>query len=230
MKPPLLLIAGWAHPAESMQPLADLLRDVCTPTVIAASDFRPSSSLRPNVLLLGWSLGGQLALAAAHAQPDAVAGLILISTTARFTLGADWAHGLPAGQVRALGRALRHDLASGLQGFLHLSAARHGHAGPTPTALSPWPAPPIETLADGLRLLADTDLRPHLAAIRCPALVIHAHDDAVIPLGAGQALAAGLPAARLVVCDGVGHDLPLRAPERVAEAARAFLHAHGKTS
>lgn len=230
MKPPLLLIAGWAHPAESMQPLADLLRDVCTPTVLAASDFRPSSSLRPNVLLLGWSLGGQLALAAALAQPAAVAGLILVNTTARFTLGADWVHGLPAGQVRVLGRALRHDLASGLQGFLRLSAARHGQADPPPAALPRWAAPSADTLTDGLRHLAETDLRPHLSAIRCPALVIHAHDDAVIPLGAGQALAAGLPGAQLVVCAGVGHDLPLRAPERVAEAARAFLHAHRQTS
>lgn len=230
MKPPLLLIAGWAHPADSMQPLADLLRNVCAPTVIAASDFDPGSPIAPPAHLLGWSLGGQLALAAALAQPAAVAGLILVNTTARFTLGTDWAHGLPAGQVRALGRALRHDLASGLQSFLHLSAARHGHTGPAPAALPRWTPPPADTLAGGLRHLAETDLRPHLAAIRCPALVIHAHDDAVIPLGAGQALAAGLPGARLVVCAGVGHDLPLRAPERVADAARTFLHAHCQTS
>lgn len=230
MKPPLLLIAGWAHPAESMQPLADLLRDVCTPTVIAASDFNPHSPIRPPAHLLGWSLGGQLALAAALAQPAAVAGLILVNTTARFTLGPDWVHGLPAGQVRALGRALRHDVASALQGFLRLSAARHGHAGPAPVDLPRAPDPLAATLAEGLRQLAETDLRPQLATLRCPALVIHAHDDAVIPLGAGLALAAGLPGARLVVCDGVGHDLPLRAPERVAEAARDFLHAHRQTS
>lgn len=217
MKPSLIAIAGWAHPAESLEPLADLLRDVCDVQTISAADFDPHAPLRSPVLLLGWSLGGLLALEAAAAQPDAVQGLILINSTARFTVSHDWPHGLPAGELRALGRALRHDVATALHGFFTLCAYHHPLL---PTAPLPLPA-----LHKGLRHLAETDLRPLLARVSGPVLVLHAREDAVIPIGAGQALAAGLPRARLVVCEGIGHDLPVRAPGRVAAPVREFIHA-----
>lgn len=52
--------------------------------------------------------------------------------------------------------------------------------------------------------------------ITCPVLVIHGALDPILPLPNGEALAAGIPNARLVVLQGVGHELPLA---RIAEIA-----------
>lgn len=47
-----------------------------------------------------------------------------------------------------------------------------------------------------------------LAAVTVPTLVIHGSDDPLFPLPHGEALAATIPGARLVVLDGVGHEFP----------------------
>lgn len=46
------------------------------------------------------------------------------------------------------------------------------------------------------------------AEIAQPVLVLHGRDDPILPVENGQALAMALPNARLVILDGVGHELP----------------------
>jgi pimeloyl-ACP methyl ester carboxylesterase len=47
-----------------------------------------------------------------------------------------------------------------------------------------------------------------LAEITVPTLVMHGTADPLLPLPHGQALAAGIPGATLVVLDGMGHEVP----------------------
>lgn len=72
-------------------------------------------------------------------------------------------------------------------------------------------------LADGLALLATTDLRAILPRITQPCLVIHGEHDALMPVAAAGAMAKALPRARLEILSGSGHALPL---SRSAECAR----------
>lgn len=53
--------------------------------------------------------------------------------------------------------------------------------------------------------------------IRIPVLVIHGADDPILPIENGQALAAGIDGAELVVLDQVGHELPPRIFEKIAD-------------
>jgi DNA-binding winged helix-turn-helix (wHTH) protein/alpha-beta hydrolase superfamily lysophospholipase len=52
------------------------------------------------------------------------------------------------------------------------------------------------------------DVRDALAEVRAPTLVLHARRDAVVPLAEGQALAAGIPGAELMVLESRNH-IPL---------------------
>ncbi len=52
------------------------------------------------------------------------------------------------------------------------------------------------------------DMRDALAAVRAPTLVLHGRRDAVVPLADGQALAAGIPGAELMVLESRNH-IPL---------------------
>jgi pimeloyl-ACP methyl ester carboxylesterase len=61
--------------------------------------------------------------------------------------------------------------------------------------------------------------------LRLPVLVLHGTEDPILRLAKGQALAETIPGARLVVLQGVGHELPeAMVPRLVAEVTR-FLHA-----
>lgn len=72
-------------------------------------------------------------------------------------------------------------------------------------------------LADGLALLAGSDLRTTLAQIEQPCLLIHGEHDALMPVAAARAMAHALPASRLEILQGSGHALPL---SRSADCAR----------
>jgi len=55
---------------------------------------------------------------------------------------------------------------------------------------------------------ASPDRRPGLAALTMPVLVIHGADDPLITLPGGEATAAAIPGAELLVIPGMAHDLP----------------------
>lgn len=57
--------------------------------------------------------------------------------------------------------------------------------------------------------------------IGVPTLVIHGADDPILPLANGQALARTIRGARLLVLEGVGHELPARAVAPMATALAA---------
>ncbi|MGZ6643413.1 MAG: alpha/beta fold hydrolase [Solirubrobacteraceae bacterium] len=57
-------------------------------------------------------------------------------------------------------------------------------------------------------VLAATHRRKLLATIRVPALVIHGTDDPLVRPSGGRATARAIPGARLLLIEGMGHDLP----------------------
>jgi pimeloyl-ACP methyl ester carboxylesterase len=57
-------------------------------------------------------------------------------------------------------------------------------------------------------LIADGDRTAALQRLTVPTLVIHGRLDPLAPLAAGEATAAAIPGAELVVFDDMGHDLP----------------------
>jgi len=71
--------------------------------------------------------------------------------------------------------------------------------------------------------LADYDIRPQLANIRCPALVVHGRQDPV-PLASSEDVARDL-GAELVVIDRCGHVPYVEQPAALFAAVDRFLDA-----
>ena len=61
-------------------------------------------------------------------------------------------------------------------------------------------------------------IAPDLRQISVPTLVIHGAEDRIVPLEAGQAVAAAIDGAELVVLDDTGHVPTLTRPGRIVEA------------
>jgi pimeloyl-ACP methyl ester carboxylesterase len=57
-------------------------------------------------------------------------------------------------------------------------------------------------------IVAHGDRTPGLRELSVPTLVIHGADDPLVPLAGGEATAAAIPGAELLVIEGMGHDLP----------------------
>jgi pimeloyl-ACP methyl ester carboxylesterase len=67
---------------------------------------------------------------------------------------------------------------------------------------------PAGTARQLLAILASGDRTEALAGLDLPALVIHGADDPLVDVSGGEATAAAIPDAELVLIAGMGHDLP----------------------
>ena len=171
--------------------------------------------------LLGFSLGGMIALETALRAPARVRSLILLSTTP-----------LP---VPAERHAERRAAVAGAR-FMSM---------PTFIDEQLWPEyggapedactrPLLMQMADELghatfasqteMALRRSDFRPRLRNIACPALVIAGTADVLCPPYAQQCLAAGLAQSTCTMLSGAGHFALVEQPDEVASAVAAWFH------
>jgi pimeloyl-ACP methyl ester carboxylesterase len=68
---------------------------------------------------------------------------------------------------------------------------------------------------------------PRLREVRTPTLVLQGEDDPLVRMSAARAVAREVRGAKLVVLDGIGHDLPPVAWKTIAEQTRILVEAHG---
>src|SRR5262245_6635545 len=188
----------------------------CEPYALHAVAAAVARSAPARCRVVGWSLGGQIALAWARAAPQQVVRLALIAATPCFVQRPDWPHAIPEPVLTDFSGALATDCAGALRRFVSLQTQGDRQertvARQLRTALADGNASPA-ALAGGLRMLLETDLRDGLAAIRQPALVMHGDRDQLAPLAASEHLSRRLPAAWLAVVEGAAHAPFLSQPE-----------------
>ncbi len=243
-RPVLALVHGWGMNARVFDTLAEKLADdfeVCALDLPGhgGRDALPQNTLQSwaddlvqqlpdGALLLGWSLGGQVAMRAALDQPGKIARLILLASTPRFVAADGWAHGMALADLQAFGAALLTDPQATLLRFLGLQT--RGMAGQKALlqslqqTLLAAPETRAEALASGLDILRQADLRSELPRLTQPALILHGALDTLTPAAAGAWLAEVLPAARHVEFARAAHAPHLSHGEDVAAAIRRFAH------
>lgn len=73
-----------------------------------------------NAIIMGWSLGGLLAQALAHALPERVAGLILVASTPKFVADETWQPALAMEVLAAFAQQLQTDYQATVKRFFAL--------------------------------------------------------------------------------------------------------------
>lgn len=227
-RPPLVLLHGWGMTPRVWDGLRDRLGaafDIIAPALpghlsaplpeqaqLEAWADAVAPALPDGALICGWSLGAMLALAIAVRHPEKASRLALTGATAHFVADAGWPQGLLADTVAAFVHGFAEAPAPTLRRFLSLQTQGDSQRKQVQAALAAALARATDADADtdrrlgvGLDVLSRADLRPVLAALRQPVLLIHGEGDALMPLDAARHLAQTLPHARLQVCAGVGH-------------------------
>lgn len=175
--------------------------------------------------LAGLSFGGGLAIAVHERHPELPRSLVLVSAYA------GWAGSLPPdevarrleGALSAAAAATPDALVASVPGVLGRGAPEAAEAARIAIMRDARPA----TWRAMAVAFAAADLRPALATIRVPALVVHGEDDERAPRPVAEALRDGIPGAGLVTLPGVGHQCNLEAPDRLSAVLRTFLRAAG---
>ncbi|MCJ7451729.1 MAG: pimeloyl-ACP methyl ester esterase BioH [Steroidobacteraceae bacterium] len=179
-------------------------------------------------VLVGWSLGGMIALELARQEPQRASAMVLLATTPRFVAGGDWPHGMDATVLDEFAQGLADDHRGTVQNFLALQARGDERALDTLRLLrrnlDAHGPPDPRALAAGLEILRTVDLRHILPGIALPALVIAGQRDRLTPAAAGRALASALPTADFVEIAHGGHAPFLSHGRQVLDEVLGFLH------
>lgn len=173
--------------------------------------------------LVGWSMGVSIAIAFAVAHPERVSRLILIGGTPMLVARPDFPYAMPPEQQAALIAAASQDF-NGLMKLFGQMMMPEEHA----PELDDWLRGIAhqcgsEVYVAIMQQAAPVDLRPQIAQVTAPTLVLHGALDGICPLPAGQYIAEQIPGARFEVLEGVGHAPFLTRPEVVDPHLTQFL-------
>lgn len=188
----------------------------------------------PRATWLGWSLGGELAVALAAQHPERVERLCLVATNPCFVQRPDWPDAMPATVFNRFRDFFEEDRDGTLIRFLSLQcrgSARmkedirflqeimHFHGLPAPKALRA-----------GLALLDTLDLRAGFAALTQPVQCILGDGDHLVPASVGTALRRLRADIDIAVIAGSGHAPFLAQPALFIQAFRDFALAATPTT
>lgn len=183
-------------------------------------------------LLVGWSMGSQIALAAVPKLRQQLSGLLLVGGTPRFTASDGYPHGVPATETRGMGIRVKRDFMKTMGEFFKSMFAEGEPDHDTyqrivKEIVIPAKLPEPRTALEGLDILASADVREGLSQIDLPVLLVHGTDDAICPPGASQFMAGRIPAARLRLLQGVGHAPFLSRPMEFNQLVEEFAASCG---
>jgi len=169
-------------------------------------------------VLVGWSLGGMLALDIATRFPQSIAALVLVSTTPCFRQQTDWPAGCDATLFAAFEEAVAGQSNRLLNRFFSLmlhgdTISRSDYNILAKHAVDRNHPPSTQGLQAGLTLLASLDSRNSIASLHIPTLVMHGQEDAIVSTQSGVWLAEHIHNTQYNHFQACGHAPFLTQPE-----------------
>jgi 3-oxoadipate enol-lactonase len=177
---------------------------------------------RDGAIVLGNGYGGFVALQMAIRHPATASQLILADCGAAFSEEGRQAFRNMAAASKARGLAAITDVA---MRRLFAPEFQTSHPDLMRDRREAFLRTDPEAFCAACDALAELDLRPRLAEVKIPVLVLVGEHDEATPPPMSHELAAGLPYARLKILAGCAHVPQLQAPDQFLEAIADFLAA-----
>ncbi|EUC68647.1 biotin biosynthesis protein bioH [Alcanivorax sp. 97CO-5] len=176
--------------------------------------------------LLGWSLGGLVALALAEKAPERVQSVVTVATSPRFTAADDWAPAMKPEILAKFAEMFNEDNEGTLVRFLALnckgSAAMREDTARLKQILYFCGLPAPRALRGGLNILRDSDLRESLTALSMPVLMVFGEHDHIVPAAVMAAVEPLIGNGRTALIEQVAHVPFLSTPDTFTQAVYDF--------
>ncbi len=232
----VILISGWAMSADILHPLAEALE--------AKSHSVESMSLADaegeswdqllsalgsqvgsrQVVLVGWSLGGNLGARFAAKHPDKVIGLITMGSTPSFVRADDWPEGKHSDAYQEFADGVAADIQAAMKGFAPVCARGSDDL---KAAIRSLRASAKWALSQGTdwRVLLDRlseDARSEWQKVSCPGFHFLAENDPLAKPGIAPSLQVLMPDHVVRVLSG-SHAVFLDHTDEVVQAVDALI-------
>jgi class 3 adenylate cyclase len=174
-------------------------------------------------VLLGAGFAGMGAIHFAALHPDRVDALVLVNSFSHYVQGSDYPWGYTTAVLQRIATIMKENwgTAAGLEVLAPSRAADE--------RFRAWYAKgerlgggPDQT-AQAFRTMCERDLRPLLASIHAPTLVLHREGNRLFQMGAGQYLAEHIPGAKFVALSGDDHLIFVGDTDALLDEIEEFL-------
>lgn len=242
--PNLVLLHGWGLNGAVWQEIIPLLQSVYRLHIVDLPGFGFSrdaiisdyalktwsetvlSVLPEQFHLLGWSMGGLIALRMALDHPERINKLILTCSTPCFLQKELWP-GIKPEVLTGFHQALQQNTRKTVERFLAIQAmgseSVREDVKRLKEQLQQRPEATPAALDAGLTLLESVDLRSEITSLECPLLSMYGRLDSLVPVAAAESINALIPDSRSVIFSQAAHTPFISHPQLFAEALRTFL-------
>lgn len=236
-----VLLHGWGCDHKTWEPLVPFLQKIGKVIAVDLPGFGAAQTvedfsigalmpllernLPDEITLIGWSLGGMLAVALAAHAPKKVARIITLAANAKFVASADYVDAMPLATNRQFNKGFAADPEATLKLFNGLLAQGGANergllkslraANRSPRITHNW--------QQALTLLAGLDNRSAFASLTLPGLHIFAQNDALVPAAAARAMAQLNSRQQLVVLPDVAHAIHWSQSQQLAQLIENFV-------
>jgi malonyl-CoA O-methyltransferase len=236
----LVLIHGWGCDSRTWQPVLESLQSFATVTLIDLPGFGASAELPefsldavldtiaaqlpPQAIVMGWSLGGMLAVQLASRFPERIRAVITLAANLKFVATADY----PTAMPRAINRQFTQGFAQDPQATLKLFGGLLAQGDADERGLlKQLRRSDVGSVTDNwlhaLQLLAELDNRAAFAQITQPGLHLLAENDALVPVSAAELMQPINPHQTINIIEHAAHALHWSKPQAVIESVARFL-------
>jgi len=206
-KTQLLLLHGWGmNKAIWYQLIQDLQTDISIVAVdlpgYGAENYIPetytaqslATAIAPylenahQTIVLGWSMGGLVAIELAKTYPEKISQLILVASNPKFVQSSDWPFAVEEQVFINFANDLKKDIKKTIRRFIAIQAMGSKTAKEDIkqicALIEQQPATDYDSLNKGLEILLSSDLRNDLLNLTLPVLIIAGNKDRLVSVKA----------------------------------------------
>ena len=178
--------------------------------------------LKEPFTLLGWSMGGQIALEMYKQKPELIRSLVLISSTPKFVASDDFEQGMNEAVFSKFKKGLKNDPKRTMDDFYSLMFAEKEEAGKyLPSLITQTPS--LTTLNECMESFEKFDERDILEDVNVPALILTGDSDKIVDMKASEYMSGKAKNSILKIFKGAGHAPHLTREEEVIDELTGFL-------
>ncbi len=162
------------------------------------------------VVLVGWSMGAQIAMQASADLSDRLAGMVLVSATPCFTASTEFRYGLADKEASGMRLKVQRNTQRALDGFHSRIFAEgeidnHSLSLELQELLALIMPPDTRSLLESLDSLARADMRHLLPSIKVPTMILNGSHDRICLPQASAYLKENISGAEQFIFQGCGH-------------------------